>query len=277
MRMPDRGQRIDRQDVHATTEDLDRLRWLLQNSESADQRLAGSRPGRLHRAGHLLNALVYEPRSSAAILAFLCIAAMVLSAFPISWEKSHSTVSEPLPITLSSLSAEPALTTMVAVHTARSASMSPDRNQPYGMLQATAPDKGPGESFRFSVESNDLVAKPIMSSLAEGLLSIGSHEAHAEGSPATSSSSSTMVAAADPSTTPDVSSVSIRGVSDKEIRFGIVAPFSGPAKELGRQMRIGIESAFNLANDAGGVNGRQLKLVSADDGYEPSRTGEAMK
>ena len=211
MRMLDRGQRIDRQDVHATTEDLDRLRWLL-HSESADQRLAGSRPGRLHRAGHLLNALVYEPRSSAAILAFLCIAAMVLSAFPISWENRHSTVSEPLPITLSSLSAEPALTTMVAVHTARSASMSSDRNQPYGMLQATAPDKGPGKSFRFPVASNDLVAKPIMSSLAGGLLSIGPHETHAEGSPATTSSSTTMVAAADPSTTPDVSSVSIPGV-----------------------------------------------------------------
>jgi ABC-type branched-subunit amino acid transport system substrate-binding protein len=116
-----------------------------------------------------------------------------------------------------------------------------------------------------------------MSSLAEGLLRIGSHEAHAEGSPATTSSSGSMIAATDPSTTADVSSVSIRGVSDKEIRFGIVAPFSGPAKELGRQMKIGIESAFNLANDVGGVNGRQLKLFSADDGYEPSRTGEAMR
>ncbi|MGA8602434.1 MAG: ABC transporter substrate-binding protein, partial [Beijerinckiaceae bacterium] len=102
-----------------------------------------------------------------------------------------------------------------------------------------------------------------MSRLAEGLLSIGSDEAHAEGSPATTPSSSTMVAAADPSTMPDVSSVSIRGVSDKEIRFGIVAPFSGPAKELGRQMKIGIESAFDVANDVGGVNGRQLKLSSA--------------
>src|SRR4051812_33744159 len=283
MRMPHRDQQTEKLNVDASTEDFARLRWLFRNSESTNEHLAGSDQARPHRARHLLNVLVYEPRSSAAILAFLCIAMLVLSVFPSSWMNGHTTVSEPLPMSLSSLSAEPALATTVAVHTARSASISSDRNQPYGMLQGAAPDKGPGESFRFPVASNDLVAlsltvdEPIMSSLAEGLLRIGSHEAHAEGSPATTSSSSSMIAATDPSTTADVSSVSIRGVSDKEIRFGIVVPFSGPAKELGRQMKIGIESAFNLANDVGGVNGRQLKLFSADDGYEPSRTGEAMR
>jgi branched-chain amino acid transport system substrate-binding protein len=68
-----------------------------------------------------------------------------------------------------------------------------------------------------------------------------------------------------------------RGVTANEIRFGIVAPFSGPAKELGHQMKLGIDTAFNRANDAGGVDGRALKLVSADDGYEPGRTLDAMK
>ena len=68
-----------------------------------------------------------------------------------------------------------------------------------------------------------------------------------------------------------------RGVTDREIRFGIVAPFSGPAAELGKQMRIGIETAFSATNDAGGVNGRRLKLVAADDGYEPACTPDAMK
>jgi branched-chain amino acid transport system substrate-binding protein len=69
----------------------------------------------------------------------------------------------------------------------------------------------------------------------------------------------------------------VRGVTDTEVRFGIAAPFSGPAKELGRQMKLGIDTAFNLVNDAGGVNGRMLRLVAADDGYEPARTGQAMK
>jgi ABC-type branched-subunit amino acid transport system substrate-binding protein len=69
----------------------------------------------------------------------------------------------------------------------------------------------------------------------------------------------------------------VRGVSANEIRFGIAAPFSGPAKDLGQQMRVGIETAFRAANEAGGVNGRQLRLVAVDDGYEPARTSEAMK
>jgi branched-chain amino acid transport system substrate-binding protein len=72
-------------------------------------------------------------------------------------------------------------------------------------------------------------------------------------------------------------STTTRGVSDREIRFGIAAPFSGAARELGRQMKLGIDTAFNQVNDAGGVNGRMLRLIAADDGYEPTRTAEAMK
>jgi branched-chain amino acid transport system substrate-binding protein len=69
----------------------------------------------------------------------------------------------------------------------------------------------------------------------------------------------------------------VRGVTDSEIRFGISAPFTGPAKELGQNMKLGIEAAFSVANANGGVHGRQLRLVSVDDGYEPSRTAGAMK
>jgi hypothetical protein len=69
----------------------------------------------------------------------------------------------------------------------------------------------------------------------------------------------------------------IHGISDREIRFGIVIPFSGGAKENGRNMKLGTELAFARANDNGGVNGRTLKLIAADDGFEPSRTLDAMK
>jgi len=69
----------------------------------------------------------------------------------------------------------------------------------------------------------------------------------------------------------------VRGMTDREIRFGIAAPFSGSARELGRQMKLGIDTAFSRVNDAGGVDGRMLKLFAADDGYEPTRTADAMK
>ena len=42
-------------------------------------------------------------------------------------------------------------------------------------------------------------------------------------------------------------------------------------------MKLGIEAAFDMANANGGVQGRQLRLVAADDGYEPTRTSETMK
>ncbi|HZZ61324.1 MAG TPA: ABC transporter substrate-binding protein [Roseiarcus sp.] len=69
----------------------------------------------------------------------------------------------------------------------------------------------------------------------------------------------------------------LHGVNDTEILFGMAAPFSGASRELGRQMKIGVETAFAPINSAGGVNGRQLKLVAADDGYEPVRTADAMR
>jgi branched-chain amino acid transport system substrate-binding protein len=69
----------------------------------------------------------------------------------------------------------------------------------------------------------------------------------------------------------------VQGVTDTEIVFGMSAPFSGPAKELGRAMKTGIDIAFASANDAGGVNGRKLRLIALDDGYEPERTRQVMK
>jgi len=72
-------------------------------------------------------------------------------------------------------------------------------------------------------------------------------------------------------------SSAVRGITDREIRFGMAAPFSGSAKELGHEMKIGIEAAFGLVNEAGGINGRQLTLVAADDGYEPARTADAVR
>jgi branched-chain amino acid transport system substrate-binding protein len=79
------------------------------------------------------------------------------------------------------------------------------------------------------------------------------------------SSVAAATALAAPNATAPVSSP-VRGVTDREIRFGMVGPFGGAAKELGRQMKLGIDTAFNRINDAGGVEGRMLRLVAVDDG-----------
>ena len=61
----------------------------------------------------------------------------------------------------------------------------------------------------------------------------------------------------------------VAGVGDERILFGQSAAFSGPAEQLGRDMRLGIEAAFAEANAGGGIHGRRLELLSRDDAYEP--------
>ncbi len=58
-------------------------------------------------------------------------------------------------------------------------------------------------------------------------------------------------------------------IAADRIVFGQSAAFSGPARDLGENMRLGIEAAFHAANERGGVHGRRLELVSLDDAYEP--------
>ena len=62
------------------------------------------------------------------------------------------------------------------------------------------------------------------------------------------------------------------GVTADAIVFGQAAVLEGPAAALGQGMRAGISAAFDEVNKKGGVNGRKLKLLSVDDGYEPDRS-----
>jgi ABC-type branched-subunit amino acid transport system substrate-binding protein len=69
----------------------------------------------------------------------------------------------------------------------------------------------------------------------------------------------------------------LREASAEALRFGMIAPLSGANKDFGAELKLGAETAFAAANDAGGVNGRMLHLVVADDGYDPARTPEIAK
>ena len=61
------------------------------------------------------------------------------------------------------------------------------------------------------------------------------------------------------------------GVTADTIFIGQSAALSGPAEQLGKEMKTGAEAYFDLVNKAGGINGRKIKLVSLDDGYEPEK------
>jgi branched-chain amino acid transport system substrate-binding protein len=57
------------------------------------------------------------------------------------------------------------------------------------------------------------------------------------------------------------------GVSPSEIVVGTHLDLSGPLSELGIAVRNGLVTAFDEVNAAGGIHGRKLRLIAADDGY----------
>jgi branched-chain amino acid transport system substrate-binding protein len=58
-----------------------------------------------------------------------------------------------------------------------------------------------------------------------------------------------------------------------EIRIGNIAPYSGPASSFSTFAKV--EAAyFKMLNAKGGINGRQIKFISYDDGYSPPKTVE---
>jgi len=64
-----------------------------------------------------------------------------------------------------------------------------------------------------------------------------------------------------------------QGASDKEILVGNINPYSGPASAYGTIGRT-IAAYFKKVNEEGGVNGRQINMISYDDGYSPPKTVE---
>lgn len=60
------------------------------------------------------------------------------------------------------------------------------------------------------------------------------------------------------------------GVTNDRIVLGQAAVFSGPAAQLGIQMRNGVKAYLDYVNAQGGVHGRKIELVTEDDRYETS-------
>jgi len=63
------------------------------------------------------------------------------------------------------------------------------------------------------------------------------------------------------------------GASDKEILVGHINPYSGPASAYGTIGRS-IAAYLKKVNEEGGVNGRQINMISYDDSYSPPKTVE---
>lgn len=66
------------------------------------------------------------------------------------------------------------------------------------------------------------------------------------------------------------------GVTDTEIRIGDVNIMTGAASFIGRAVSVGSKIAASEINEAGGVNGRKITIITEDDGYIPARSFQAL-
>ena len=62
-----------------------------------------------------------------------------------------------------------------------------------------------------------------------------------------------------------------QGVSKNEIVLGSLQDLSGPIAAFGKQVRYGMDMRVAEANEAGGIHGRKIKLVTEDMGYDPKK------
>ena len=60
-----------------------------------------------------------------------------------------------------------------------------------------------------------------------------------------------------------------QGVSKDEIVLGSIQDLSGPLAGFGKQIRLGMTLRVDEVNEQGGINGRKLKLLVEDSGYDP--------
>src|SRR4030088_2566484 len=67
------------------------------------------------------------------------------------------------------------------------------------------------------------------------------------------------------------------GVTNHRITLGQSAAFSGPAAQLGIQLDAGANVYFDSINEQGGVFGRKIEIVTADDKYEPELAADNTK
>src|ERR1700682_879047 len=70
-----------------------------------------------------------------------------------------------------------------------------------------------------------------------------------------------------------VTAADMRGVTSTEIKIGQTMPYSGPVSAFGA-LGKGEVGYFRMLNERGGINGRNIKLISLDDGYAPPKTVE---
>jgi branched-chain amino acid transport system substrate-binding protein len=71
--------------------------------------------------------------------------------------------------------------------------------------------------------------------------------------------------------TTGLASAQTQGVNKGELVIGTIQDLSGPLAGFGKQVRSGLLLRVDEINEQGGINGRKLKLLVEDSGYDPKK------
>ncbi len=62
-----------------------------------------------------------------------------------------------------------------------------------------------------------------------------------------------------------------QGVTKNEVVVGTIQDLSGPLAGFGKAVRQGMQLRVEEINEQGGINGRKIKLITEDNGYDPKK------
>jgi branched-chain amino acid transport system substrate-binding protein len=62
-----------------------------------------------------------------------------------------------------------------------------------------------------------------------------------------------------------------QGVTKDELVVGTIQDLSGPVAAFGKAVRQGMQLRVDEINEQGGINGRKIKLIAEDNGYDPKK------
>lgn len=68
-----------------------------------------------------------------------------------------------------------------------------------------------------------------------------------------------------------------QGVTDSSVKVGNSAATSGAYAPVGGPFNAGIQAYFDMINDGGGVNGREIEFVHQDDEFDPAKGKAALQ
>lgn len=77
--------------------------------------------------------------------------------------------------------------------------------------------------------------------------------------------------------TAEKNSESAQGVTETTVTVGNTAAISGAYAPVGAPYNAGIKAYFEKVNEAGGINGREIKFVHQDDEFDPAKGKAALQ